>query len=59
MQELIVDEDFVALYVAVPTDVLIGVGAFVGVVALFWLTKRLKDHPKVTPAYKIGGKKHG
>lgn len=41
--------------VSIPVDMLIGVGAFVGVVAIFWLTKRVKDSERVTPAYKIKG----
>lgn len=42
---------------------LIGVGVFFAIVLVFWLAKRVKDHPKVTPAYKIEKKgkvtKHG
>jgi hypothetical protein len=37
----------------------IGVIAFMVIVAVAYLARRIKDHPKVTPAYKVGDKKHG
>ena len=33
-----------------------GVGAFLALVTVFWIVKKIFDHPKVRPAYKIEGR---
>jgi hypothetical protein len=37
----------------------IGLAVFLGILAVAYLSRKVYESPKVKPAYKINGKKHG